>query len=105
MSRIKDWLALLDLEFVEVQFLNYGLPINTQKWLKRLSFIDEIGDKWWSMLGGQYIIVAKKRVVNITLLKPKWKRSLLQPGITIAGHNNTKQDNTKQIRKKETIND
>lgn len=98
LSRIKDWLALLDLEFVEAQFFGYELPINNQKWLKRLSFLDKIAAKWWPMLGGQYIIVAKKRVVNITLLKPKWKRSLLRPGITVGGHK--KNETQKTIKNK-----
>lgn len=86
LNRIKDWLALLGLEFVEAQFSCYELPINNQKWLQRLSLMDKVGPKWWPMLGGQYIIVAKKRVVSITLLKPKWKRSLLRPGLAISGH-------------------
>ncbi|MFW5432128.1 MAG: class I SAM-dependent methyltransferase [Methylophilaceae bacterium] len=86
LSRIKDWLALLGLEFVEAQFFGYELPINNSQWLKRFSFMAKMGTKWWPRIGGQYVIVAKKRVVNITLLKPNWKRSLLQPGLAISGH-------------------
>jgi SAM-dependent methyltransferase len=96
LSRIKDWLALLGLEVVDVQFFSHELPINNEKWLKRLSFIERIGRRWWPMMGGQYVIVAKKRVVNITLLKPKWKRSLLQPGLVIGGHKNMNQHQQKQ---------
>jgi len=90
LSRMKDWLALLDLEFVEAQFFNYALPINNALWVKRFSFIEKLGAKWWPRMGGQYVIVAKKRVVNITLLKPNWKRSLLKPGLVISGHNKRK---------------
>lgn len=100
-NRIKDWLALLDLEFVEAQFSCYELPINTDKWLKRLSLMNKVGSKWWPMFGGQYIIVAKKRVVNITLLKPKWKRSLLRPGLAISGHK--KHEQQKKINKDERL--
>jgi SAM-dependent methyltransferase len=96
LSRIKDWLALLGLEVVDVHFFSHELPINNEKWLKRLSFIERIGRRWWPMMGGQYVIVAKKRVVNITLLKPKWKRSLLQPGLVIGGHKNMNQHQQKQ---------
>lgn len=96
-SRIKDWLALLGLEFVEAQFFCYELPINNEKWLKRFSFVDKVGAKWWPKMGGQYVIIAKKRVVNITLLRPKWKRSLLQPGLVLGGH---KKHETKNTRKK-----
>jgi SAM-dependent methyltransferase len=96
LSRIKDWLALLGLEYVEAQFFSHEVPINNEKWLKRLAFIERIGSQWWPMMGGQYVIVAKKRVVNITLLKPKWKRRLLQPGLVIGGHNNMNQNEQKQ---------
>ncbi len=48
------------------------------------------------MMGGQYVIVAKKRVVNITLLKPKWKRSLLQSGLVIGGQKHMNQNKQKQ---------
>lgn len=84
--RIKDWLALLGLEFVEVQFFNHAPPINSERWLKRFGFIRKIGRLWWPMAGGQYIVVAKKRVVNITLLKPNWKKSLLRPDLVVGGH-------------------
>ena len=65
-SRIKDWLALLGLEFVEARFCCYAPPINDEKWLKRFAFADKMGEKWWPMMGGLYFIVAKKRVVNMT---------------------------------------
>lgn len=96
LSRIKDWLALLGLEFVEAQFFGYELPVNNEKWLKRFSFMGKMGARWWPMMGGQYIIVAKKRVVNITLLQPKWKRSLLRPGVVAGGH---KKHETQKTRK------
>ena len=96
LSRIKDWLALLGLEFVEAQFLSHEVPINNEKWLKRLSCIEKMGSKWWPMMGGQYVIVARKRLVNITLLKPKWKRRLLQSGLVIGGHKNMNQNKQKQ---------
>lgn len=86
LSRIKDWLALLGLEFVEAQFFSYALPINNDQWVKRFSLVGKLGAKCWPRMGGQYVIVAKKRVVNITLLKPNWKRSLLNPGLVISGH-------------------
>jgi len=97
-SRIKDWLALLDLEVVEAQFFSYELPISNEKWYQRFSFIGKIGDRWWPAMGGQYIIIAKKRVVNVNLLKPKWKHSLLQSGLAIGGR---KKRDAQRVMKKE----
>lgn len=83
--RIKDWLALLGMEFVEAEFFCHELPVNNEAWLKRFSFVSKIGAKWWPMLGGQYVIVAKKRVVNIALLELKWTQRLLKPGLAVSG--------------------
>ncbi|MDE0926405.1 MAG: methyltransferase domain-containing protein [Methylophilaceae bacterium] len=96
--RIKDWLALLGLEFVQAEFFCHELPINNETWLKRFSIISKIGAKWWPMMGGQYVIVAKKRVVNITLLKPKWKQRLLQPGLAVSGQKNKHQTSQNKVK-------
>ena len=73
--RIKDWLALLGLEFVSVTTCCFSLPCNHAKWLNRFKLLDTLGSKCWPMLGGVYFIVAKKRVAGMTLLKPNWKMS------------------------------
>lgn len=102
LSRIKDWLALLGLEFVSGQINGYELPINDEKWLKRLAFMDKTGDKWWPMMGGFYFIVAKKRVVNLTLLKPNWKQNSLKSRLAVSSNPKSKptqhQQSTKIIR-------
>lgn len=90
LSRIKDWLALLGLEFVEAQFCCYEPPINDEKWLKRFAFADKMGSKWWPMMGGLYFIVAKKRVVSMTLLKPNWKQNSLKSRLVVNSQKKTK---------------
>ena len=90
LSRIKDWLALLGLEFVEARFCCYELPINDEKWLKRFAFAEKMGGKWWPMMGGLYFIVAKKRVVNMTLLKPNWKKNSLKSRLAVNSPKKTK---------------
>ncbi len=84
LSRIKDWLALLGLEYVSGQMEAYELPINDEQWLKRFGFLNTSGKRWWPMLGGIYFIVAKKRVVNMTLLKPNWKQNSLKSRMAAA---------------------
>jgi SAM-dependent methyltransferase len=83
LSRIKDWLALLGMEFVSGQMMGYEPPINDEKWLKRFACMEKWGDKWWPMLGGVYLIVAKKRVANMTLLKPNWKKTSIKPRLVV----------------------
>ena len=83
-SRIKDWLALLGLEFVSGDMGVYEPPINNEKWLNRCVFMDKFGSRWWPMLGGVYFIVARKRVVNMTLLKPGWQKTALRPRFVVS---------------------
>ncbi len=89
-SRIKDWLALLSLEFVDAQFCCYAPPLRDEKWLAYFSFMEKFGSKWWPRMGGLYFIVAKKRVVNMKLLKPQWKQSRLSSRLVMSNHKKTK---------------
>lgn len=90
LSRIKDWLALLGLEYVSGGMHAYEPPINDEKWLKRFACMDKLGNKWWPMLGGIYFIVAKKRVVNMTLLKPNWKSSSIKSALSVSSNPKSK---------------
>jgi SAM-dependent methyltransferase len=90
LSRIKDWLALLGLEYVSGSMNCYEPPINDEKWLKRFAFMDKVGDKWWPMMGGLYFIVAKKRVVNMTLLKPSWKKNSIKSRLAVSSNPKSK---------------
>jgi SAM-dependent methyltransferase len=90
LSRIKDWLALLGLEFVRGSMHCYQAPINDEQWLKRFEFTDRLGEKWWPMMGGLYFIVAKKRVVNMHLLKPSWKKSSIKSRLAVSSNPKSK---------------
>ncbi|MBC7755202.1 MAG: methyltransferase domain-containing protein [Bdellovibrio sp.] len=99
LSRIRDWLALLGLEFVSGSMHAYEPPFNDEKWLKRFNCMDTMGEKWWPMLGGIYFIVAKKRVVNITLLKPNWKKRLLPQSLGVSSKPKSGPQQQKQKQK------
>lgn len=98
-GRIKDWLALLSLEFVDAQFCAYAPPVNDEKWLGYFSFMNKFGSKWWPRMGGLYMIVAKKRVVNMTLLKPKWKQNPLKARLAVSNHKKSKPSQKTNKRK------
>ena len=108
LSRIKDWLALLGLELIDANMRCFELPINEQKWLKRTRFMGQMGEKWWPMFGGMYFIVAKKRVVNMTLLKPKWKNNALKSRLVTSNnpksHSSLKPASEPTIKTKPTKN-
>lgn len=73
LSRIKDWLALLDFETTHGTMFYYRPPLRNEGLMHRLHFLDKMGDRWWPMMAGVYLVVAKKRVVGVTPLPVNWK--------------------------------
>lgn len=72
LPRLKDWLALLGFEIDRGHFGRYAPPFKDPRWIKRWSWIEKAGDRWWPVAGGVYVIRAVKRVHGLRLIKPKW---------------------------------
>lgn len=73
LPRMKDWLKLLEFDLVQGAMLYYRPPMANERVMERLHFLDKVGDRWWPMAGAVYLIVAKKRVVGMTPLRPEWR--------------------------------
>jgi SAM-dependent methyltransferase len=71
--RLRDWLRLLDFEVESGRFGCYRPALTTQKWLDRFDWMDGAGERWWSIFGAVYFLVAVKRVRGVRLLEPGWK--------------------------------
>jgi SAM-dependent methyltransferase len=76
--RMKDWLALLGFEVAGVRFACYVPPFAGSAFLKRSQLFEPAGDHWWSMVGGVYLLQAKKRVPGMRLIKPNWNGRLVR---------------------------
>jgi SAM-dependent methyltransferase len=74
LSRIKDWLALLGLEFAAGRMCCYAPPFSNRRWLEHFNFMERAGDRWWAMGGGVYFLHAIKRVRGLRLLAP-WQNT------------------------------
>jgi SAM-dependent methyltransferase len=72
LPRLKDWLALLDLEVTGGGLGCYVPPFRQEKWLERAQFLEAAGDRWWPISGGVYFIRAVKRVHGMRVIKPNW---------------------------------
>ena len=84
MTRIRDWLALLgfDVELGRTYF--FRPPWQHGRILGRLGFMERVGRRVWPPFGGGYVLVAKKRVVTVTPVRPHWRprrRNLVAPGL------------------------
>ena len=74
LMRVKDWLALLDLEPVFGTMLYYRPPIERARMRERLAFMERAGDRWWPLSAGVYLLVARKRELTLTPVRPRWTR-------------------------------
>ena len=72
--RLKDWLQLLSFEVERGNFGCYVPPCQSQRWLKRLHFMEAAGDRWWGFAGGVYLLRAVKRVHGMRLIMPTWNQ-------------------------------
>lgn len=80
LHRMKDWLQLLQFEITHGSMLYYRPPMQNQNSLDRLRLLEKMGDRWWPMMGGVYLLAAKKRVEGMTPIRPKWKLSVVAGG-------------------------
>ena len=106
--RVKDWLHLMGYEILSDQrCIHSTLGSNTlenksgengfsQHWQR-------FADKYFSNLGSVYVIIAKKRVLPLTPIKPKWKlQPAFRPGkvetAKISSMNRVNKHNTKLVK-------
>jgi SAM-dependent methyltransferase len=71
--RLRDWLHLLDFEIEDGHFGCYRPVVRSEKWLRRMRWMDWSGPRWWPIFGAVYFLVAVKRVHGVRLLEPTWK--------------------------------
>lgn len=73
--RVRDWLELLSLEVVAVDYGGHVPAADNQRWLDRWRWLDKLGGKAWPVLGGAYCMLAVKKVHGMRLLGPSWRRA------------------------------
>ncbi len=66
--KVRDWLSLLDFNVSGGMMLCYSPPIRNQQIRNKFSFMEKAGDRWWPLLGGVYLLIAKKRDVGMTVI-------------------------------------
>lgn len=81
LNRLKDWLALLGFEVVSTEMCCYIPPFEQEDWQRRFNFMSNLGEKWFSAVGGVYFVVAKKRVAAMTPLRLDFKKPPLAPSL------------------------
>ncbi len=82
-TRVRDWLTLLGFDTVLARGYFFRPPISQQRLMGRLQFVEQAGGRGGLLLGGAYVLVAKKRVATLTPIRPRWRprRSLIANGL------------------------
>lgn len=83
-KRSSDWLQLLGFEIVASSTFAYAPLIKNKRLRTAFNFLNSIGDRWLPMLGGGYMITARKK----------------QPGGTLVGRLNFTKSAIKKRRRK-----
>ncbi len=73
--RLKDWLILLGFDIVETKYFFYRPPVNSQKVLSKLKWLEYLGKMCWPFLGSGYYVLAKKRVLTLTPIRPYFAKN------------------------------
>lgn len=73
--RLRDWLALLGFTLEEQYTLFFLPPVNNNRVLQYTLFLEKLGTYLAWNFGAVYVVVAKKHVVPLTPLRPKWHRT------------------------------
>jgi len=94
-TRIKDWLALLGFDVLSINGYFYRPPLQQKSVMQRLRFMESAGGRFWPVLGAGNLILARKRVVTLTPVGPRWSRpraSVVSPGLVEPFQNKKKHD-------------
>jgi SAM-dependent methyltransferase len=78
-SRLKDWLGLLRFEIEQVEHVVFIPPFSSANNIERWSFFEALGKRCWPKCAAVSVIVAKKRVLPMTMISHKKRKLSLFP--------------------------
>lgn len=77
--RLRDWLRLLGFEVQISRFGGWTPALGSETWMQRLQWLDAVGERWWPILGGVYLLVASKRVPSGRFIDGRLWRTVRSP--------------------------
>ncbi len=83
-SRLKDWLALLGFDVMQVSPCFIHSSSKNQRWLERLDAFWRFGNRTAGVFSGAYVVVARKRVTTLTPIKTRWRPERRLVGVGLA---------------------
>ncbi|WP_426357333.1 class I SAM-dependent methyltransferase [Pseudocolwellia sp. HL-MZ19] len=83
--RVKDWLHLMGYEILADEHLLHSSLVGEIGQGKLIDYWNKFAKAFLPQLASVYVIVAKKRVLPLTPIKPKWKLSPKFSPVKVAG--------------------
>ncbi len=71
--RLRDWLALLGFEPLGAERLFFRPPLAHERLMTAIEPLERWGRRFWPWLGGAYLLLARKRVIALTPVRPRWR--------------------------------
>lgn len=84
-AKVVDWLKLADFNLMQEDMLFFRPPVIRERLFNNLNFLEWIGSKCLTPLGGIYALTAKAKVVPLTPIKLLWKQKLPPLSATFPG--------------------
>lgn len=72
-TRIRDWLSLLGFEVGDSEGYFFQPPVKREALLQRLGWLDRAGKRLLPFMGAANVLTAKKRVITLTPMRPRWR--------------------------------
>jgi SAM-dependent methyltransferase len=74
LSRIKDWLNLLNVNIVLSKLDFYNLPVENNNLINKFVFLEHVGKRWLPFTGSIIMMHGVKTISSINLIKPSWNK-------------------------------
>ncbi|MEJ2360301.1 MAG: methyltransferase domain-containing protein [Gammaproteobacteria bacterium] len=95
-TRIRDWMELLGFDVIRIQGYFYRPPLRSMAIMHRLGVLERLGRRFWPIMGAGNLVVARKRVVTMTPIRPRWRprrQRVPATGLIEPFHHKGKHDN------------
>ncbi len=73
LARVKDWLSLLDLEVLQQHTCFFAPPLQSLRLMRHLGWMEDWGQCWLPQNGGIYLLLARKRRLQLPTMRPRWR--------------------------------
>ncbi len=77
--RLSDWFALLELKEEQYKGGFFRPPVASEGWMRRLRWLETLGNKYLNHNGGFYVFMATKESLSMTPINMSWRRRLAMP--------------------------